>query len=39
MRIAKLLGSGALLGPDDVVVVEDPEDPRRQIIALRNEDE
>jgi hypothetical protein len=37
VRIAELLGSGALLGPDDVIVVEDPEDPRRQIIAVRDD--
>lgn len=37
MRVAELLGSGALLGPDDVVIVQDPEDPRRELIALREE--
>lgn len=37
MRVAELLGSGALLGPDDVITVQDPDDPRREIIALRNE--
>lgn len=38
MRIAELLGSGAMLGPDDVTVVRDPFDPNREIIALRGED-
>lgn len=37
IRIGELLGSGALLGPDDVVVVQDPDDPRREIIALRED--
>ena len=37
MRTAELVGSGALLGPDDVVTVQDPEDPRREIIAIRED--
>lgn len=37
MRIAELLGSGALLGPDDVVTVQDPLDPNRELIMLRDE--
>lgn len=37
MRVAELLGSGALLGPDDVVTVQDPEDPNRAIIMLRED--
>jgi hypothetical protein len=37
MRVAELLGSGALLGPDDVVTVQDPMDPNREIIALRDD--
>jgi hypothetical protein len=37
MRIAELLGSGALLSLDDVVVVQDPDDPCREIIALRED--
>jgi hypothetical protein len=35
MRVAELLGSGALLGPDDVTIVRDPFDPNREIIAPR----
>lgn len=37
MRIAELLGSGALLGMDDVVTVQDPLDPNRELIMLRDE--
>lgn len=35
IRIAELLGSGALLGPDDVVTVQDPTDPSREIVMPR----
>lgn len=37
MRIAELTGSGALLGEDDVIRVQDPHDPRREIIVPRDE--
>lgn len=37
MRVAELLGTGALLGPDAVIVVQDPMDPHREIIALRED--
>lgn len=38
MRLAELLGTGALLGPDDVVIVQDPTNPGVEIIALREDD-
>lgn len=37
LRVAELLGSGELLGPDDVVTVEDPFEPGREIIVPRED--
>lgn len=36
-RIAQWLADGTLLGPDDVVLVRDPNDPGREIIVPRDE--
>lgn len=37
MRIAELLGSGAFLGPDDVISVLDPTNPTVEIIVPRED--
>lgn len=37
MRIAELLAQPGMYGPDDVVTVQDPIDPEREIIMLRED--
>lgn len=36
-RIAELLAQDGMYGPDDAVVVQDPTDPDREIIMLRED--
>ncbi len=36
-RVAELLGSGQLLGPDDVIRVPDPTNPNVEIIVARDD--
>ncbi|WP_229398096.1 hypothetical protein [Micromonospora okii] len=38
LRVAELTGTGALVGPDDLIRVVDPLDPTREIITVRPTD-
>ena len=37
MRVAELLAQDGMYGPDDAVTVQDPADPRREIVMLRDD--
>jgi hypothetical protein len=37
MRVAELLAADGMLGPDDAVSVQDPTDPGREIVMLRED--